>query len=570
MNKKNQNSLKIQELLLRLIEGDINDAGLSELEEWFQESDALSAYWEFIKNYTAIKLFEESQIEAFSEMGLSADSLNMELWTALAENEKTAAALEVEKSEEKSVKQDTKQNETRKVQPKVSKFSLYSLVLSSAALFFIIIYAYFAQISRPVEIATLVDSVHARWDGQETINSGARFKTKSFPMLLTEGYASFLLDSNVRITLEAPSEIRFEKEDQIRLNYGRLYAIVPPNAIGFQVKTPHSKIVDLGTEFGVQEDPDGNTEIHVIKGKTNFFAGDKGKAISIEVTAESAKKFESKNGRLEDIPYDKALFARTINSKVDMVWRGPTRIDLADMVGGGNGCGTGRMEMGINPVNGTIGQTLQMDRSGNGQFVPVPESRYIDGVFVPDGQNRPVLISSRGDIFAECPATNNIYYMEIIHSKVSSDFSLWEEAAGDNATNQSPVSPNIFMHANLGITFDLDAIRADFTETELSRFVAEAGLSPAATREGHVDVWVLIDGKVRYCQKGITEKGKAYPIEIELEKTNRFLTLVTTDGGDVDYLEEAKRATDSDWAVFVRPRLELSMKNIEMRKSNER
>ena len=560
MNKMNHDPLKIQELLLRLIEGDINDAGLSELEEWFQQPDALPAYWEFIKNYTAIKLFEESRIEAFSEKGSPADSLNMELWTALAENEKTAAALEVEKPEESPAGQDTKQNEIRKVPPRVSKFSVYSLILSSAALFFIIAYAYFAQISRPVEMATLVDSVHARWADQGNINSGARFKTRSSPLRLTEGYASFLLDNNVRITLEAPSEIRFQKQDRVRLDYGKIYAIVPPNAIGFRVDTPHTKTVDLGTEFGVQEDSYGNTELHVIKGKTNFFAGDTRRATATRVTAESAKKFESNYGKLEDIPYDKALFARTINSRIGVVWRGPVRIDLADIVCGGNGLGSGRLEQGINPVTGKFGAVAEEDRTGSGQYIPVSESRYIDGVFVPDGRNHPVLVSSRGDVFAECPPTNNIYYFDILNNRGKNIPLLPEDSV---SANQSPVSQGIFMHANLGITFDLNAIREDFQGAGAAHFHAQAGLSSIATREGHADIWVLVDGKVRYCQKGITEKGKVYPVDVELGKTDRFLTLITTDGGDVDFPEPSKRATDSDWLLFAEPRLELSVSNTQ-------
>jgi hypothetical protein len=562
MNNKNYDSLKIQELLLRLVEGDINDAGLSFLEGWFQKPGSLSAYWEFVKNYTAIKLFEESQMEGFGDRDLSSDdSQNMALWEALAENEKTAVAVEVGKIKEKSEETGCQPAEVRKIQPGVGRFSIYSLIISSAALFFILVYAYFTQISRGVEVATLVDRVDAKWADQQDFKSGTRFQTKSSPLLLREGYASFLFDNHVRITLESPCEIQFLTEDQIQLTYGRLYAIVPPEAIGFQVNTRNSKIIDLGTEFGIQEDSYGNTELHVIKGKANFFASRNGKAINIEVPADSAKKFEGRTGRLEDIPCDDQLFTRAINSKLGRVWRGPIQIDLADLVGGGNGYGSGEMGKGINPVTGSIGQTFESDRSGNGQYMAVPESRYIDGVFVPNNQGRPVLVSSKGHVFTECPSTNNIYYMEIIHTRTGNHPHLWGDTAAPGPENGQTGCPNIFMHANLGMTFDLDAIRADFAEAELTRFTAEAGLSPSATREGHVDVWVLVDGKVRYHQKGITEKGKAYPIEIPLEKTNHFLTLVTTDGGDVDYMEDGKRATDSDWALFARPRLELSMKN---------
>ncbi len=559
MNKKNPDSVKIHELLLRLIEGDISDADLSILEQWLQDPEAPEAYWKFIKNYTALKLFEESRVKTFQKKDSSEDSQNMELWAALAENEKTAVAVEVRKPKEKEEDQEPCQIPPQKTPPPVSRLSVYSLIASAAALFLILAYAYLAQIGRGIEVATLVDRIDARWADQQDFKNGARFQTKSSPLLLREGYASFLFDNNVRLTLEAPCEIQFLTEDQIRLNYGRLYAIVPPEGIGFQVNTQNSKIIDLGTEFGVQQDSYGNTELHVIKGKTNFFASQSGNTINIEVPADSAKIFEGRTGRLKDVACDDQLFTRAINSRVGRVWRGPILIDLADLVGGGDGYGSGQRGKGIDPITGTIGETFEADRSGSGQYVPVSESRYIDGIFVPNGQGRPVRVSSSGHVFAECPPTNNIYYMEIIHSRTENHPHLWIDDAAKNQKTDSTVCPNIFMHANLGLTFDLDAIRADFAEAELSRFMAVAGLSPSASREGHVDVWVLVDGKVRFHQKGITEKGKPYPIEIALEKTNRFLTLVTTDGGDVDYPEETKRATDSDWALFADPRLELTM-----------
>jgi len=41
------------------------------------------------------------------------------------------------------------------------------------------------------------------------------------------------------------------------------------------------------------------------------------------------------------------------------------------------------------------------------------------------------------------------------------------------------------------------------------------------------------------------------------EESDRFLTLITTDGGDPDGQASPHRATDSDWCVFAEPILEL-------------
>jgi hypothetical protein len=177
-------------------------------------------------------------------------------------------------------------------------------------------------------------------------------------------------------------------------------------------------------------------------------------------------------------------------------------------------------------------------------------------VFVPNGKNTPVIVSSRGHIFAECPNTNNIFYFEIINGVgiVSADSP--NTMLGGRVCGTSDY-PGLMMHANLGITFDLNAIRADLPSAEITRFAADAGLSSMAPREGNADIWVLVDGKLRFSQKGIREKGKAFPVEINIGKSDRFLTLITTDGGDVDSLEPARRASDSDWCLFAQPRLEL-------------
>lgn len=364
------------------------------------------------------------------------------------------------------------------------------------------------------------------------------------------------------VTIEGPAEFEIVSEDRVKLQYGRLYSIVPQEALGFSVATPSAMVIDLGTQFGVQVDFQGDTELHVTQGKTTLVAGKNTDKVSFEVSEGSAQKISGVTSDISEIPCNDSIFVRQIDSEKNLIWRGQKTISLADIIGGGDGFGTGLVGAGISPLTGEMGvNIIETDRLGNGQYVPVSESRYIDGVFVPNAQTSPVLISSKGHVFEECSVSNNIFYIEIVNSKFRDVPLLLGNEIIESRIYGSDVCPNILMHANLGITFDLDAIRTDFSGAKVTRFIANAGLSPAATREGNMDVWVLVDGDVRFCQKRITEKGKAYAIEVNLEKSDRFLTLVTTDGGDVDYMEETKRSTDSDWGVFVQPRLELSVRN---------
>ncbi len=51
---------------------------------------------------------------------------------------------------------------------------------------------------------------------------------------------------------------------------GKLRATVPPQAVGFTIGSPNLDVVDLGTEFGLQVEAEGKTEVHVFKGKVEL------------------------------------------------------------------------------------------------------------------------------------------------------------------------------------------------------------------------------------------------------------------------------------------------------------
>jgi hypothetical protein len=51
-----------------------------------------------------------------------------------------------------------------------------------------------------------------------------------------------------------------------RLRHGKLTARVPEPAVGFEILWPQGKVIDLGTEFGIQVEDDGATAIYVFEG----------------------------------------------------------------------------------------------------------------------------------------------------------------------------------------------------------------------------------------------------------------------------------------------------------------
>jgi hypothetical protein len=550
------------ELLLRLIEGDLPDAGLSELEKWFQQPGAVEEYWEFIKNYTAVKIYEESRLETLNASSGSDSLLNADLWRALARDEQTAPEIPVVKSASTEPAVFPKQTEVSRKRPRVSKFSIYTLIFSTAAILMVVVYAQLVSLRRGVEVATLEDSIQAKWgEAEGAMKAGVRLATRQ-NHYLRSGAVSLKFDNNAQVTVEGPAEFEIVSEDRIRMQYGRLYCIVPQEALGFSVVTPTVMVVDLGTEFGVQADFNGTTELHVNRGLTRLLAGDKQRKVSLEAKEGMGWRVSGLTSEVSQIPLAESLFVRQINSKANVIWRGQKSLSLADVVGGGNGWGTGMTEVGLDPRSGKRGGIVGEDRQGLREYKVLPEERYIDGVFVPEG-SRPQVVSSQGHIFQECPPTNNIYFAEIV-SGAARDLTrtIYRQVTCRIGEREfgTPDYPGLFMHANLGITFDLKAIRQDCPSGfQFTHFAAEAGLSSDIDRTPNAEVWVLVDGQVRFRTR-LQEKGRAVPIRVELKGTDRFLTLVTTDGGDVDHPDRpGMRATDSDWCVFGDPRLEMDL-----------
>jgi hypothetical protein len=207
-------------------------------------------------------------------------------------------------------------------------------------------------------------------------------------------------------------------------------------------------------------------------------------------------------------------------------------IDLADVVGGGNGLGTGA-EQGVDPTDGSVAlaqrdfHTLPDDQQ---EYFPVIDLPYIDGVFMPDGGAGPNQITSTGltsDVFNDT-------------SRAGWD-SLWNGAnlGGTNliADNPVPYDSLIGFHVNKGVTFDLDAIEADHPGYQVVRFTTDFGLdSEARDSPGDADFWILLDGVVADSQLGVVYEDGVLQFDVPIPLSARFLTLVTTDAdGDINW-----------------------------------
>jgi hypothetical protein len=519
-------------------------------------------------------------IEVHTQLYQSGDSvlikenneiLSDKFWQVLAEEEKKAPIIEMP-SVPKESKTDDKTTEIQNARPRINKFSLYSLLLSTAALIFMIVYARYVPPKSGYEVATLTDSLRAKWGNPaNTVKNGARLLTNQGWAILKEGIIQIRYDDGVQVVIEAPAEYELLTPTEIAVNYGRLYTTVSDAGRGFTVKTQNTRIIDLGTEFGVEADAHGDTYLHVMKGKTMLIAGNRSNKVSVEVGKGLAKKISFASQTISDISCNARLFARNINSQSKLVWRGQTEINLADIVGGGNGFGGGVLNTGIDVATGKMVSQLGDQRlfTGSTGYQIADGSPYIDGVFFPginDGKTR---ITSDKSIAVQFPKTSGIYWGYIFNGAFHKGNDVPEHALQMNGVVfGKPDTPAITIHSSQGITFDLSKIRTNIPESRITQFRSLIGISEtvqahlaglratAQTTPAEMErllkatysnavFWVFLDGKKVYEGK-MANSDKPIQLEIPITDGDRFLTLAVTESDD---------GWAYDWALFGRPKL---------------
>ncbi|MBI9019573.1 MAG: FecR domain-containing protein [Phycisphaerae bacterium] len=119
-------------------------------------------------------------------------------------------------------------------------------------------------------IASIVDTVDARWSNPEMQNINYPFNIKCGNYELQEGYAVIEFNNGTELVLEAPICLEILSNKEVNLELGRLVAKMDPGKKGFVVNTPGGKMIDLGTEFGVEVTNNKTSDLYVFDGKVSI------------------------------------------------------------------------------------------------------------------------------------------------------------------------------------------------------------------------------------------------------------------------------------------------------------
>ena len=322
----------------------------------------------------------------------------------------------------------------------------------------------------------------------------------------------------------------------------------------FTITTPTAVVTDLGTEFGVEVGKTGLTTSHVFRGTVEVrmmsVYGRPGTEAKVLHANESAF-VEEANGvrRLVSGNASRSAIYR-VAAPSDFVREIPERVvktlDLVDVIAGGDGF-SGKRDAGIDMLTGRLtsvpppgGHTFV----GDGKYHRAVGVPFVDGVFIPKLGD--VQLDSAGHVFPDFLAVSGmtaehvwacgrIPYPDGMNIPIPTTLGGIDYASEGHGF--------LFMHANKGVTFDLAAIRKANANCRLTRFASMAG----STAEP-ADLWVFVDGQVRYRRQQINRTHGGFAIAIPISDVERFLTLVATDGGD---------GIGGDWVIFGDPRLEM-------------
>ncbi|MCB1092433.1 MAG: hypothetical protein KDL87_12930 [Verrucomicrobiae bacterium] len=145
---------------------------------------------------------------------------------------------------------------------------------------------------QPVQISVLrtVDT-SSQW------TAGSRISVERLE--LETGELTFSPASGVTVTATAPVALELINPMHLRIDHGKVTAEAVP---GFTIDTSHAKLVDLGTQFGVEVVPDGDTRLVVFDGEVEVHSpGERARTPLATITEGRSLRIGSE-GRLSALP----------------------------------------------------------------------------------------------------------------------------------------------------------------------------------------------------------------------------------------------------------------------------
>jgi hypothetical protein len=123
-----------------------------------------------------------------------------------------------------------------------------------------------STLPRAAGVATVTRLADVEWaDGVEAWTYLARL-APGHVLRLDAGEVEIVFDIGVNVVIRGPALFEVRAGDRAYSGLGKINARVGKTGEGFVLETPNTRVVDLGTEFGVEVTAGGSTEVAVFRG----------------------------------------------------------------------------------------------------------------------------------------------------------------------------------------------------------------------------------------------------------------------------------------------------------------
>lgn len=308
---------------------------------------------------------------------------------------------------------------------------------------------------------------------------------------------------------------------------------------------------ERGTEFGVHVDRDHQTRVQVFRGEiyATPLTGHKPAGNPMPIVEAEAAVIATSDEEIVFVSFDEQAFNRELI----------TRLSLADMMMGGDGT-TSRQNIGLHALTGqhirnVAGNKALIGLVSSERAEVVRSSPYVSRVFIPSKDGRIGGLPT-GLSLPDLPQTNGIGYgviwsgAEMPGVDDSNPIAIPTKLPGYNFVGAGQQA--LVMHTNSGVVIDLDAIRMMNPGFEIVSVHAIVGNAsgpgdPDAETIFRCEFLAYLDSESAmrrtFLRSDPDELRVAY-LDLEIHEDNRYLTLVSADGGDGNH---------QDWLIVGDP-----------------
>jgi hypothetical protein len=369
---------------------------------------------------------------------------------------------------------------------------------------------------------------------------------------LNRGLVKLEFAAKACVVLSGPAELKILGPSEVLLRRGKLTGV---SEVGdFVVQTPSAYVVDVGTAFGVAVDDEAATDVVVFDGEvhvqrssasTDKLKLTRGMAARADGTGLNASR------DLDSVP----AFDREFNGERPTNL-GPNELSVVDII-----CGSApdeyRFAGSIDPELGTW-STLPWSESkgvrgklGTGKVIPVDWNPWVHGIFIPTPNHDHLAIDLAGHSVPTPPLVGGAWgpiwarrrierRLDPLASRADRDVEgFWGAGTTTALLDRSRWVRDgvVGMHANVGITLDLAAIRRGYGVSLKSlrgvlAHLEQSYVSQPFQPQALSTFQIYVDGELRYERNSFCRQDGDAMFGTELSDRDQLLSLIVTDGND--------------------------------------